>query len=147
MTQQEQAWRQSHPDSRRTIEQAEFAATVRLVLPQILSSPTDISPSAFEGLLTTSIEEKAEMLKQCPTFWCHYQLMTALRLNRAKLDENDLWDLEHAASALPHVNCFACDNGTRHLCSEVLKLDDKYGTVVTSKIDDLVEWVKAVASR
>ena len=146
LTQNEQAWRQSHSDSRNTIEQAEFAATVQIVLPQILSSPADIDPTAFERLLITSIDEKAELLKKCPTFWCHSQLMTALRLNRSKLKENDLWDLEHAASALPYVDCFACDGGTRHLCSQVLKLDDKYDTAILSKVDDLTEWVKALSA-
>jgi hypothetical protein len=142
LAQKDRDWRQNHSDSWDTIEQAEFAATVRAVLPQIFSSPADIAPSSFEKLLATSIREKAEVLNQCPTFWCQHKLMTALRSNRAKIDENDLWDLEHVASALPYVSCLACDGGTRHLCSEVLQLDKRYGTTVISNVDDLVSWME-----
>ena len=68
-------------------------------------------------------------------------MITELRLNKVQLTENDLWDLQHVASALPYVDCVACDGMTRHLCSDVLKLDKKYGTTVISKLSDLKNWI------
>jgi hypothetical protein len=142
LAQHDKTWRQNHSDSWSTIEQAEFAATVRAVLPQITRALTEIALSSSEKLAAASIKEKAEVLNQCPTFWCQHKLTTALRSNRVEINENDLWDLEHVASTVPYVNCLACDSGTRHLCSEVLKLDSKYGTTTISDVDDLVEWVQ-----
>lgn len=142
LAEQEHAERQTGSESPNAIEQAEFEALVRSVLPQIMNSSARIDPGALTALLTFSDEQKAVLLKQCPTFWCHLKLMTALRSNRQKLKENDFWDLQHAASALPYVTCFACDSGTRHLCSEMLKLDCKYSVTIISEIGELVEWVK-----
>jgi len=138
LAQQDKARRENHSDSWSTMEQAEFAATVQTVLPQI----ADVAPSSLAKLSATSIKEMAEVLNKCPTFWCQHQLMTALRSNRVEIQENDFWDLEHVASALPYVSCLACDRGTRHLCGEVLKLDNRYGTTIISDIADLLEWVR-----
>jgi len=147
LAEQEKAWRESHQDTRHVIEQAEFTATVNAVLPLIFSvliSATESSAPSFRNLTTTSLEDKKELLDRCSTFWCRYQLMTALRSNRAFLKENDLWDIEHAATVLPYVTCFACDGGTRHICSDVLRLDKRYGTMIVSKVDELIEFIELI---
>jgi hypothetical protein len=144
LAEQEKVQREAHQDPRQIIEQGEFASTVNAVLPQIFSvliSEADKSSPALRNLVATSMEDKRALLDQCSSFWCHYQIMTSLRSNRAFLKENDLWDLEHASTALPYVTCFACDGGTRHICSDVLGLDKKYETFVVSNVDELINWL------
>ncbi len=141
---QKAEWKREHPNEAKNVEQAEFWSTYRVILPQILNAGPEIAFSKLEILSTTSQKDKIDLLNNCPTFWCHYQIITALRSNRSNLSENDLWDLEHATSALPYVKCFACDAGTRHVCSDVLKLDEKYGTNVISKVDDLITWLETI---
>jgi len=136
---QEKEWRGKNNLSRSDIEQAEFASTAYSFMPTILESLLDADIRTIQKL--SSENDKANILRQCPTFWCEYRLITELRLNKVQLTENDLWDLQHVASALPYVDCVACDGMTRHLCSDVLKLDKKYGTTVISKLSDLKNWI------
>jgi hypothetical protein len=145
LARQEGNWRTDNQSDWNSVEQAEFAASVRVLLPQIFGSVISLTSPLLRKLSTKSNEEIADLPNQCPSFWCTYKLMTALRSNRTRISENDLWDLEHVASALPYVDCLACDGGTRHLSSEVLELDKKYGTVVLSNIADLVRWIKRIS--
>jgi len=144
LAKKEEIWKKNHIVDWKNIEQAEFKATLRAMLPVILSATNGIPISNLEFQTTTSEKDKTSLLNNCPTFWCHYQLMTALRSNRKYLEENDFWDIEHTASAVPYVEFFASDAGTRHICSDVLKLDKKYKTVIFSKIDDLIVWLESL---
>jgi hypothetical protein len=145
LAQQEKEWRNKNLSSPANIEQMEFKSLVNVVLPQISSYLMDNTKSSFhEKLSNTSIDEKVEILNNCPTFFCQYKITAALRSNRSAIKENDLWDQEHIASALPYVDCFACDKATRHQCSNMLKLDEKYGTVIISNIKDLIKWLSTV---
>jgi hypothetical protein len=132
-------WREKNRVSRRDIEQAEFASTARSFMPIMIAALLGTDTTSLQRL--SSENDKAEILKRCPTFWCEYHLMAELRIHKAQLKENDLWDLQHVASALPYVDCVACDNPTRHLCSDVLRLDKRYGTTVISTISDLKDWI------
>jgi len=142
---QEGEWRRENHSSFQAIEQAEFAATVRSLIPQIwrVLRSADIT-SLQRRLQSTSLDEKREILNACPTFWCEYKLLSALRSNRSRVTENDLWDLQHVASVVPYVDCLACDRGTRHLCSDMLKLDRKHDLTILSQEDDLMAWLRAV---
>ena len=105
---------------------------------------TELDTSLLQKLASIPPKEKAALLDQCSTFYCNYKLVSALRSSRLRVKENDLWDLEHAATALPYVDCFACDGGTRHLCSDMLHLDDRFGTKILSSVDDLIDWIQSV---
>ena len=142
LAKQEEEWREKFTDSRRDIEKAEFAGTVQAVIPQIAKLFPKLSQQVLEYLASTSEEEKRELLDRCPSFHCNHKLVSALRTNRIRVKENDLWDIEHAVTALPYVNGFACDRGTRHLCSDVLHLDARFDTKVVSSASKLIDWLE-----
>jgi len=104
----------------------------------------DMSIRLLAELASTSEEEKRRLLDKCPSFYCNYKLLSALRTSRPRIRENDLWDLEHAVTALPYVDAFASDRGTRHLCSDVLGLDSRFDTLVTSDVQHLIDWLGAI---
>ena len=87
--------------------------------------------------------EKREMLKACPIFWCRYKLLAAIRAHKKTLKENDLWDLQHVLSAAPYVDCLACDGGTRHICTQLVRVDEKYETKIVSKPGEILAWVRS----
>lgn len=118
------------------IEKAEFAAMVQTLLPQIWSVLRVADPHLIQKMQG----EQIQILECCPTFWCHYKTMAALRSNRP-VKGNDIWDFLHVASAAPYVDCLACDGGTRHICSNVLGMDSKYGARILSSDEDLIKWV------
>lgn len=144
LCQQEKEWGEAHTISSDEVERAEFAAAVRALIPQIFSSAQELDASMLQKLIYMPLEEKASLLDQCSTFYCNYKLMSALRSNRICVKENDMWDLEHATTALPYVDCFACDSGTRHLCRNMLHLDDQFGTKVLSSVDALIDWIQSI---
>lgn len=142
---QEEEWRRQDGEiSLAEIERAEFAATVRSLIPQIWQVVTKASTSRLLKPISTSLAEKRGILEACPTFWCRYRLISALRSNRSKVEVNDLWDFEHVVSAVPYVDCLACDSGTRHICTQMVKLDQKYDMKIVSKPDELLEWVRSL---
>jgi hypothetical protein len=143
LSRQEKEWRNEHSATSEDVERAEFSATLRALIPQILNSLQELDTSLLHKLISIPLEEKAALLDQCPTFYCQYKLVSALRSSRPRVKENELWDLEHAATALPYVDCFACDRGARHLCSDMLHLDDRFGTEVLSSVDDLIDWIQS----
>lgn len=135
-------WREQNEDaSAADIEQAEFASTVDSLAPQIAPFLLEAGPSILMQLVQTSEDEKREMLKACPTFWCQYKLLGAVRAHKRTLKENDLWDLEHVATAAPYVDCLACDRGTRHLCTQLVRLDGKFATRIVSKPSEILTWI------
>ena len=129
------------------IERAEFASTVDALVPSAsLYLLQEANPMVVTRLLapsTMSDNEARETLKACPTFGCRYKLLAALRSHKSTVRENDLWDLQHVASATPYVDCLACDGGTRHICTQLAGLDDKYGTKIISKPREILEWVQS----
>lgn len=137
-------WREQNEEvSAREIEDAELASTVQSLVPY--AAPfllTEADLSALTRLYYMPEDDKREMLKACPTFWCEYKLLSALRSHKKKLKENDLWDLEHVASAAPYVDCLACDGGTRHICTQLARLDSKYGTEIVSKPEEIMSWLR-----
>jgi hypothetical protein len=70
------------------------------------------------------------------------QAALCTRSHKKKLKENDLWDLEHVASAAPYVDCLTCDRGTRHICTQLAGLDSKYGTSIVSKPEEILSWLR-----
>ena len=88
-----------------------------------------------------SEKRKVELLNACPMFWCEYRLMAAARANRPKLTENDFWDLTHLATALPYANCVACDSPARHICNQVLRVEQRFGVTVIDNEGDLLDWL------
>ena len=142
LAKQEEEWREKFTDSRRDIEKAEFAATIRAVVPQIAELIPELPSQLLEYLASTSEEEKRELLDRCPSFHCNHKLVSALRTNRIRVRENDMWDTEHVVTALPYVDGFACDRGTRHLCSDVLQLDARFNTEVVSSAGKLINWIE-----
>lgn len=136
-------WReQNEAVSAANIEQAEFASTVKSLVPQIVPFLLEAGPSMLMQHVQTSEDEKREMLEACPTFWCRYKLLGAVRAHKKTLKENDLWDLEHVATAAPYVDCLACDRGTRHLCTQLVRLNDKFATQIVSKPNEILSWIR-----
>jgi hypothetical protein len=143
ISEQEAYWRKQNPNfSTEMIEEAEFASVVRSVLPQIFRAFDPLEILSLPKLISTSIDEKRELIKQCPTFWCQFKLISTVRSHNLKITENDLWDRMHVATALPYVDCIACDGNTRHISSDMLKLDVKYDTTIVSKKKDLLAWLR-----
>ncbi len=133
---EEHDWRSKNQVPLKEIEEAEFAAMVQTLLPQIWS----VLRAADPRLIQKMQGEEIQILECCPTFWCGYKLMAALRSNQP-VKGNDIWDFLHVASAAPYVDCLACDKGTRHICSNLLGMDSKYGTCILSSEKDLTKWV------
>ena len=142
LAKQEEEWREKSADSPHEIEKAEFAGTVQAVIPQIAKLFPKLPHQVLESLDSTSEEEKRELLDRCPSFYCSHKLVSALRTSRICVKENDLWDIEHAVTALPYVDAFACDKGTRHLCSDMLGLDKRFDTQVVSSPRKLINWIE-----
>lgn len=138
LAQQAGEWRaQNEEASAKEIEQAEFAATVDSLVPHATPFLLAADSSVLIRLHSMSDDDRREMLEACPTFRCRYKLLAAIRLHKRKLKENDLWDIEHVASAAPYVDCLACDGGTQHISSQLAGLDDGYGTKIISKPDQI----------
>ena len=137
-------WRERNEEVSRTeIEQAEFASTVESLVPYTAQFIMGASRSVLMKFHGMSDDDKRKMLRACPTFWCRYKLLAAIRLHKSKLSENDMWDVEHVASATPYVDCLACDKGTRHISTEIAHLDDRFDTKVVSKPTELLDWVRS----
>lgn len=135
-------WKKHNKDmSAKDIEQTEFAATARALVPQIAPFLLEAEDSVLRALISTSEDDKREMLSACPIFWCKYKMAAAIRWHKETLKENDLWDLEHVVSATPYVDCVACDGGTRHICTHVARLDDKFETRIVSKPSEILDWL------
>ncbi len=135
-------WKEQNKEATaRKIEQAEFASTVQSLVPHAAPFLLGAERSVLERLHSMSERDKRSLLEACPTFWCHYKMLSAIRSHKRTLEENDLWDIEHVASAAPYVDCMTCDKGTQHICTQLVKLDKKYGTKITSKPEEILDWV------
>lgn len=148
LAQQAGEWREQNEEvSAREIEQAEFASTVQSLVPHAASFLlTEADRSVLTRLNSMSDDDKREMLEACPTFWCEYKVLAAVRSSRRTVGENDLWDLQHVASAAPYVDCLACDRGTRHICAQLVRMDEKYGTRIVARPDEILAWVRSLGS-
>lgn len=136
-------WReQNEPVPAKDIEQAEVASTVNSLVPHAASFMLEAGFSVLSRLSSMPDDEKRAMLKACPRFWCQYRMAAALRTHKKTLKENDLWDLEHVVSATPYVDCLACDKGTRHICTQLAGMDDKFGTRIVSKSSEILAWLR-----
>lgn len=139
LAQQAGEWREQNEGvSAGEIERVEFAATVDALVPHVAPFFMEADRSVSIKLGSMSDDEKREMLKACPTFWCRYKLLAAIRSHKKTLKENDLWDLQHVLSAAPYVDCLGCDGGTRHTCIQLVRLDEKYETKIVSKPDEIL---------
>lgn len=139
LAQQAGEWREQNEEvSAGEIERAEFAATVDALVPHVAPFFMEANRSMLIKLSSMSDDEKREMLRACPTFWCRYKLLAATRSHKKTLKENDLWDLQQVLSAAPYVDCLACDRGTRHICTRLVRLEEKYGTKIVSKPDEIL---------
>jgi hypothetical protein len=152
---QEAVWRVANPDATlKEIEGAEFASTVQAFVPYLAPDLLNIITKADLSIklkyLSMREGERQEMvinwLNDCPTFWNKYKVIVALRSNKQRLEENDLWDLEHIVSAVPYVDCLTCDKGMRHRLTQMLSLDKKYGVKIVSKPDQVLMWVRNIRS-
>lgn len=141
---------QTEQASAEEIEQAEFGSTVDSLVPLAADALLEeADPLVIAGLHTTANmtnAERREMLEACPIFWCTYKLLASIRSHMGKITENDLWDLQHVASAAPYVDCLACDRRTRHICAQLVKMDEKYGTKIISKPEEILAWVRSETS-
>lgn len=143
LAQQAGEWREQNEEvSAREIERAEFASTVDALVPHLAPFFVKADRSVLMKLSLMSDDEKREMLMACPTFWCRYKLLAAIRAHKKTLKENDLWDLQHVLSAAPYVDCLACDRGTWHMCTQLVRLDEKYETKIISKPDEILTWIR-----
>lgn len=141
----EKEWRDQNRASISEIEAAEFSSSVSAFIRFISHSLQRMDRKSLMKLNGMSDKDKTRLLNECPSFWCRYKLTAALRSNRKNgIKENDLWDLHHVASSIPYVDCVACDNGTRHLCTEMLRVEQKYGTKVISKDYELLTWLENI---
>src|SRR5215216_4261674 len=97
LAQQEEKWRQANEEvPPAKIEQAEFAGTVRSFVPYLFHVFEKADFSVKLKLHSMTDNERRELLNSCPTFWNEYKLLAALRSNRRRVEENDLWDLQLA---------------------------------------------------
>jgi hypothetical protein len=141
MSRQEGERRQQNLATPQAIEEAEFAGTFQELSPVIQLVLQTIDPK-----LSHDLDNRLKsILESCPSFWCNYKVMTAIRLNRPGVKENDLWDFLHVVPAVPNVDCLACDSATRHLCTNVLKMDKKYGTRIVSQESELMQWLQSLS--
>ncbi len=155
LAQQAGEWRaQNEQATSREIEQAEFTATVRSRTPQIAQVLMEPGLAVIlenqHGLSGKPDDERHDELKDildsCPSFWCKYKLLAAVRSSRQTLSENDLWDLQHVASAAPYVDCLACDRATRHICTQEVGIDRRYDTAIVARPSEILAWVRNGAS-
>lgn len=141
----EKEWRDQNQTSINEIEAAERSSLVSAYVRFIAHSLLGMNRISLLKLNEMSDNERSQLLNSCPSFWCSYKLRAALRSNRRNgIKENDLWDLHHVASSIPYVDSVACDNGTRHLCTEMLEVEQKYGTKVISKDTELLAWLEKI---
>jgi hypothetical protein len=96
----------------------------------------------FKNLFAIVLE-KDKARKELRTMHILASLHAALRWNNGQqIDDNDLFDFEHAAAALAYSNAFFTD---RPLCDMVTKshlaLDILYGCRVTADIDEAISVV------
>jgi len=129
-------WKLDNPTSLASIEQAEFNGLLREVVPDIWN--TILRTNSETTQLST--QRLVELLHACPTFWCIYKAMAAIRWG-GRVKENDIWDVLHIASVTPYVDCIACDRGTRHIFTEMLHADQRFGAVIVAQEADLLEWL------
>ena len=129
-------WKLDNPTSLESIEQAEFLGLLR----QVFSDIWNFIPRTTTGNPQFSEKEFVELLDACPTFWCIYKAMAAIRW-RGRVSGNDIWDVLHIASITPYVDCLACDKGTRHVFREMLHADQRFGAIIVSEEADLLEWL------
>jgi len=141
----EKEWRDKNQASISEIEVAERSSLISAYMRFIAHSLLRMNRISLTKLNEMSDSDRTHILNACPSFWCSYKLRSALRSNRRNgIKENDLWDLQHVASSIPYVDSVACDNGTRHLCTEMLKVEQKYGTKVISKDTELLAWLENI---
>lgn len=126
-------WKCSNTMTMEDIERSEFHGLLSEILPGILIQ----EPAA------RTHDRIAEVSKECPTCWCTYKAMAVLR-NRGGISGNDIWDVLHAGTAIPYVDCLACDRGTRNIYADRLKADERFGTRIVSNESGLSEWLSDI---
>jgi hypothetical protein len=140
-SQEEGKWRQQNVVTSKAVEPAEFWGTLQELSTEIQHVLQTIDPKLSRNLESRLII----ILDSCPSFWCHYKIMSKLRLDRPAVEENDIWDFLHVSLAVPYVDCLACDKATRHLCSNVLGMNKKYGTQILSGEYELLAWLQSLS--
>jgi hypothetical protein len=145
MAEKETRWRQQRPMNAGEIEQAEFAATVDAFAPHLAGTLDAVGLDNLERAHTdNSPASIAARLNACPTFWCEYKLLSAARSNRPRMQENDFWDITHLSTALPYVDCATCDAAARHICTRVVRVQDRFPAVVLAKGGELLDWLRSL---
>jgi len=144
LCQREQDARATHTDTISALLEAEFAATTRSYMRQIIDVVMCHGTQKLDALQGLSKSKSRALLLACSAFVAEYRLVAFLRSNRKKVRPNDLWDVLHVANALPYVDCLGCDRGTRHLCEQTLPYLPSRGdsAVVVSSPQGLLDWLK-----
>lgn len=112
--------------------------------PPIQSIPDDLR-LRMEDLIYTAFKED-KITNELPSYHipaCLYSYAT-WNTNRI-LKENDVYDFLHAQLGIPYSDFFLTDGGLKSdLCSELLRLDKIYQTVVISKPEIAIEKLRKI---
>ena len=138
---QEWTWREKGMPSAAKIDRMEFDATKIEFQPQI----QEVMDELGLDYSTYSESDLKVLLDQCPTFFCSYKSMSALRASGQALVENDVFDFLNTSFAVPYADCLACDGRSIDVLRQRLKLNDKYGTHIVSSKAELMDWLKGIS--
>lgn len=137
-------WDADNKVSRDRLEKWEFAATIRSFIPEVARVLLTLQDDTLLPVKEASDQEKRDLLNSCPTFWSEHKVLAALRATHKPLTENDFWDVQHIASAVPYVDCLACDRFTRNVVAEVARADRQFGTTIARNSSEVTAWLESM---
>jgi hypothetical protein len=89
---------------------------------------------------------KGTLGNQLPSVVIKSGLYAVIRWNRGRQYKgNDLHDFGHACAALSYYDYFATDGGLRHLITNELRFDKKYGVTVFADAHEFLRELKTIA--
>jgi len=83
-----------------------------------------------------------ENLLKSPFAFNWIYLHAHLQYSKPKMSPNDLDDIIHLVCPLYYCDLVATDNFMRHISKDVLSLDTKYSTEITSDPEELLDFIK-----
>lgn len=81
-----------------------------------------------------------------PSLQVYASICAALMLSNRRVQESDVLDFMHAASAIPYCDAFICDNSmAKFLTDKPLGLGKIYDTIILSRPADIIQYLQGLA--